>query len=194
MKFNTFQKNMRHTLSIRIFHWLLVLSVILLVGSGLYISSPGLMPYASMRKAKRYHLLSQFLFMGAIVWRFYYAIKTNNYREIIPSRRDLLALWPLVKFEAFFTSVVPSFRKYNPLQKLVYTSWIPSFIIQGVTGLVLLAPRLFSRLEGLFGGLGRARRVHYLNTLYLISTIMGHIYFALISGKKILKSMITGYE
>ncbi len=187
-------KKMRHSLSIRIFHWLLTLSVFLLISSGLYISKPNYRLFANMRRAKCYHFISQILFIGSVAWRIYHGVKTKSYRDIIPGRRDLAALWPMVRFETFFTSATPSFQKYNPLQKLLYSSWLPAFFIQSATGLVLLAPNLFSRLEGYLGGLGNARKIHFLNTLYLVSTIMGHIYFSLIAGKNILKSMITGYE
>lgn len=196
MKFLTklLPKTKRHTLPIRAFHWALTGSFFLLFYSGIHIAHPSLFPNYSLRRARIHHTGGQCVFLGAIFWRFYHGIKTGNYRDILFDKKALKKSPEFFRYLLFLKSREPGFPKYNPFQKLLYTFWIPVFLLLGLTGLVLHLPLRLSRLEAAFGGLLRTRRLHYLLSLISISSVMGHIYFALTAGKEKLKSMFTGYK
>jgi thiosulfate reductase cytochrome b subunit len=187
-------KQNRHSLPIRTFHWTLTGSYFLLLYSGLHIAHPQRFPYTSMRRAHHHHTAGQCIFLGAILWRVYHGIKTGNYRDIVFDKKALQKVPKFFRYEFFLSSREPKFPKYNPFQKLLYTFWTPVFLMLGLTGVILHLPLRLSRLEAAFGGLHRIRRLHYVLSLVSISTVMGHIYLALTSGKEALKSMFTGYK
>jgi Ni/Fe-hydrogenase b-type cytochrome subunit len=187
-------KKLRHTREIRIFHWVLTGSYFLLLYTGQHISHPHLVPFPGMRRARLGHFAGQFAFLGAVLWRIHHGIKAGNYREIIPDGKTLSRTPAYLRYELFLSSREPKFSKYNPLQKFLYTLWLPLFLLLGATGMVLYIPQRLARLEKAFGGLNRTRRLHYLLSLVSTSTVMGHIYFTLTSGKETLKSIFTGYK
>lgn len=187
-------KKLRHTREIRVYHWILASSFFLLFYSGQHISHPRYFPLPRMGLARLAHFTGQFAFLGAIIWRIHHGIKTGNYREIIPSRKTFSQAPAFFRYELFLSSKQPKFPKYNPLQKFLYTFWIPQFLLLGLTGLILYIPQRLSRLEKTFGGLNRVRRLHYLLSLVAASTVFGHLYLALTSGKEKLKSIFTGYQ
>ncbi len=187
-------KKMRHTPEIRAFHWILTGSFFLLFYTGQHISHTRQFPFPRMRRARLGHFAGQFVFLGAICWRIFYGIKTGNYREIIPDKKTLAKTPAFFRYEMFLSSKEPKFSKYNPFQKFLYTLWIPVFLLSGLTGLILYIPQRLARLEAAFGGLNRTRRLHYILSLISVSTVLGHIYLALTSGKEGLKSMFTGYK
>jgi len=187
-------KKKRHTLPIRTFHWTLTGSFFLLFYSGFHIAHPHRFPYSSMRRAHLHHTAGQCLFLGAIFWRIYHGFTTGNYRDIVFDKKALQKVPEFFRYEFFLSSREPKFPKYNPFQKLLYNFWLPVFLMLGLTGAVLHLPLRLLRLEKAFGGLNRIRRLHYQLSLVSVSTVMGHTYLALTSGKEALKSMFTGYK
>ncbi len=187
-------RQLRHSLLVRVLHWTLVSGTLILYYTGIYIARPGAVPGLTMRSARRFHMVGQFLFLGSFLIRAVHVVITGKTREIIPDKKDLTALPRLLRYELFLTSKEPASAKYNALQKLLFTSWIPLFVMKGVTGATLYWPNRTTGLQKLFGGLGRVRRLHYLLSVAQGSTIMGHIYLAATSGLETLKSIFTGYK
>ncbi len=187
-------KTLRHPLPVRIYHWIHAPSLLLLLYSGLHISHPRSIPGLTMRSARCLHFISQFLFLGSLAGRVGHSIKTGDYRQIIPEKRDWAALPALIRYELFLTSKEPTFPKFNPIQKLYLTIWLPLFALQAATGAALFNFNLLGPLEGALGGLSRARRLHHLIALALGASALGHIYFSSISGVERLKSIFAGYK
>lgn len=187
-------RKLRHPLPVRILHWTYAPAALVLLYTGVYIAHPGTVPFLNMKQARRLHFACQFLFMGGFLGRLVYGSFNRRYREIIPGKSDLAALPQFIRHQLFLTRKEPHFPKYNIFQKLVFLSWVPVIILKGLTGAVLYAPNRAGRLEAAFGGLERTRRMHYLTTLYLGPTILGHLYFAATKSKQKLKSIFTGYQ
>jgi len=203
-------QKMRHSPGVRIYHWLMAVSFLLLLCSGLYISNPRGNAFGSMgsmgnvgkvgdmgrmgrmQRARLLHFLAMGVLTGCVAWRIGHGIVTGNLREILPGREDLSSLPLYLQYVLFLRSREPSYHKYHPLQKLLFTTFFILFILQALSGMTLFASRLTGRLEAAFGGLNRARRFHYLATLLTGTMAAGHIYFALTSGRQKLKSIITG--
>ena len=186
-------KKLRHPWPNRLFHWLLAPAYLVLLYTGIYISRPGVLPFMHTHRARQWHFVSLFIFLGSLAARIYYGMATKNYREIIPGKRDLAMLPAYLKYEFFLSKKEPVFPKYNPLQKLYYTAWVPLFILQGITGAILYAPRRLASLEALLGGLNRVRKWHYLLMLLTGSNVILHLYLATTSGWERFKSIFTGY-
>jgi len=186
-------KTLRHSLPVRVFHWTFALSFLLCLYTGLYISRPGIVPMKNMRQARLAHFAGQFALTGSMFWRIWHGLRTGKLRDLVPCKRDLAELPSYVGFELFLHSKKEQFPKYNPLQKVLFTSWFPLTTCLAATGFTLYAPRMLGRVETALGGLNRVRRLHYLCMLAFTVTVMGHIYLALTSGVNRLKSIFTGY-
>ncbi len=187
-------KTLRHPPSILIFHWVLAGSFFMLFFSGQKIVRPKRVPPTQMRWIRLSHFSAQYLFFSCILWRIYNGVVTGNYREILPEKKTAQAFPAMSRFEFFLQKKEPRYRKYHPLQKLLYTFWLFLFLFQSITGFILYIPRRLSRLEGAFGGLGRVRRLHHMASMVSISTVIGHIYLSLTTGTEKLKSIFTGYK
>lgn len=186
-------KKQRHTPAVRLLHWTLALSTLALLYTGICIAHPGALPVKNMHRARLWHFTSQYAFIGAFIGRLLYGARCENYRDILPGRKDLHKAPAYLKYELFLSGTEPRFAKYNPLQKILITIWIPVFILQILTGAVLYAPRRLQGLEAAFGGLARVRRLHYLNTLLIGTSKMGHVYLTATSSMEKLKSIFRGY-
>lgn len=147
----------------------------------------------NMRQARLAHFTAQFALTGSMLWRIWHGLRTGNLRDLAPGRRDLAALPSYVAFELFLHSKEKQFPKYNPLQNVLFTSWLPLTTCLALTGFMLYAPKRLCRVESALGGLNRARRLHYLCMVTFTATVMGHIYFTLTSGVNRLKPIFTGY-
>ncbi len=187
-------KKMRHTAAVRLFHWTHVFSIAALLCSGFHIAYPRSVPFFRMRSARLWHFVNAFIFMGSLAGRVGYSIRSKDYRNIFPRKKDLSLLPRYLRYQLFFSPKEPAFSKYNPIQKLYFTAWLPLFILQALTGLILYAPRRLGRLEAAFGGLGRTRKVHHLSAIMQGVTALTHIFFTATAGTEKLKSIFTGYK
>jgi len=147
-----------------------------------------------MRSARLWHFANAFIFMGNLAGRIAYSLHTRDFRDIFPRKKDLSLLPRYLRYQLFSSPKEPAFSKYNPVQKLYFTAWLPLFILQALTGLILYAPRRLGRLEAVFGGLGRTRKVHHLAAILQGVTALAHIFFTATAGTEKLKSMFTGYK
>ena len=136
--------------------------------------------------------VNAFIFMEA--WSARRLPSGRDYRDIFPRKKDLSLLPRYLRYQLFFSSKEPAFSKYNPVQKLYFTAWLPLFILQALTGLILYASRRLGRLEAVFGGLGRTRKIHHLAAVLQGVTALTHIFFTATAGTEKLKSMFTGYK
>jgi Ni/Fe-hydrogenase 1 B-type cytochrome subunit len=183
---------LRHPLPARLFHWTLAPLGIALVASGLYISKPP-RTGGSMRTVRTIHSLSGFLFTAGFAARMYCGIRRREWRMIVPEPNDLLASPRFLRYMLYLSPQEPHFRKYNPMQKFLYTFWIIEALLILPLGFFLYAPKLFAHPIKWLGGLNRVRSLVYYLTLFTAVTIAGHIYLALTSSIGKLKSIFTGF-
>lgn len=188
-------KKIRHPWPARLLHWIYAPAVLGGILSGLYITRPSVFRgFKSMNSARKTHFIAQFALLFSYLGRVYYGLTDKNYREIIPGRKTLADMPKFLKHELFLTKKKPKFPKYNPGQKMIFTSLALFIPIQIVTGLALYASNSWQKTARLAGGLNPLRKLHYLAALAISSLASGHIYFALTHGLKKLKSIFTGYE
>lgn len=183
-----------HPLPVRIIHWSNMLSISLLTWSGLYIHSPvSLKILGSMDDARFLHFVCMYIVTWGIIYRLLYAVITGDHRDWVFRPQDLKDLPSLIKYYLFLSDHHPHFEKYNPGQKMLYTLWPVLLMVQVVTGFAMYIPAQLGWLAELLGGIALLRQIHYLITWVFICTAAVHIYLVLLSGWKVLRSMVTGY-
>lgn len=185
-------KKIRHPLPVRIFHWTHVITVSAMLFSGFHMAYPRTVPLLRMRSARYFHFFNAFIFTGGLAGRIIYSLRTRDYHFIFPNLKDLADLPRYLRYQLFFSSREPSFPRYNPVQKLYTTAWLPLFLLQIVTGFVLYAPRRLGAGEALLGGLGRARKIHHLAAVAQGVTSIAHIFFTATAGTEKLRSIFSG--
>jgi len=202
-----------HPWFVRLCHWTNAIALSVLVASGLLIFSafPSFGPKIPQRDliggvpllltlggwlggALQWHFTFMWLFAaGGLV---YVAAQcaSGHVRRVLFSRRDIPAVWPMVRHYFLFGPKPAVTGQYNALQKLAYTSAVLLGALQLSTGLVLYKPSQFSALGVVFGGYHRARLVHFLGMCGLLAFVPGHLIMVALHGWDNFQSMLTGWK
>lgn len=185
-------KTLRHPLPIRIWHWLFAPALIMEIITGMSLSYPVFRSgFPNPRSIKKAHSTAGFLLAGLFAA---YLFDRRKYPDIVPTAADLLTGMPkLLAYELFLTDKKPQFKKYNPFQKILYTTWL--FVIPFILlmGFLLYWPRRLARPIAWLGGLANVRRLKYLAVTFMASSLCAHTYFALTSSLEVLQSIFTGF-
>jgi len=189
------RKKPRHSLLVRVLHWLYAPAVLASIVSGLYIHKPAkIYGFKNMNSARKTHFIAQYMLIFAFLARVYYALQNKNYKEILPERQTLQDMPRFLKYELFLTAKKPRFPKYNPGQKLLFTGLALALPIQILTGLALYFHDSSQVTMKIVNGLNYLRRLHYFAALSNIILVVGHLYFVFTQGLKSLQSIFTGYK
>lgn len=133
--------------SVRWFHWLNVLCVIVLVAIGVVILNAKLLGVSTDGKIllKTVHVWTGYIFALNILWRFIYAFVGNSHARwsaILPFRRGYTA-----DLKGFIsdkkTGASRQYIGHNPLGRLAVTLLLFLLLSQAVTGLVLAGTDIF---------------------------------------------------
>ncbi|GAB4269317.1 Ni/Fe-hydrogenase, b-type cytochrome subunit [Thermincola ferriacetica] len=181
-----------HTRTARFLHWFNMLCITVLILTGFYIHSPlRFNIFPNMDVARKLHFIFMYLVIYGVIIRLYYSFYSGDYKEIMFTPGDIKGFPALAKYYLFLSKESPNFGKYNPGQKLVYSSWVILSGVQALTGFILYFSGL-AWLGNLLGGIVTMRQVHYLVTWIFVSTVGIHVYLSFVGGKHVLKSIITG--
>jgi len=185
----------RHSLAVRVLHWLYAPAVLASIFSGFYIHKPNKnYGFKNMNSARKTHFIAQFMLIFAFLARVYYALQKKNYKEILLNRQTIKHLPRFIKYELFLTAKKPQFPKYNPGQKLLFTALALFLPLQILTGLALYNRELGQVATRIFKGLNYLRRLHFFSAVGNTILVIGHLYFVFTQGFKSLKSIFTGYK
>lgn len=201
---------------VRITHWLIALSIVVLSVTGFYIGYPFITvsgpagQHFVMGWAKAIHGYAAYVFMAAVLMRVIWMFTGNRYArwdKFIPvhaKRRH--GLWPTLKFYLFALRKPPGFVGHNPLAGLAYTLVFGLYFLAIATGLVLRgasaevdAPlRWFASWAPLFGGLQVARWIHHGVMWLLLGFAVHHVYSGIlmstVEANATMESMFSGYK
>lgn len=186
-------KLLLHPLPIRVFHWVMVTAVTVLLFTGLYLDSPPVwlnLPLSLMRKL---HGIFAALLITNFAGQSYYYIYTGKFTEIILLPRDLGNIRSFLRYYLFITARHSNFGRYNPGQKLLFSLWGLAVIAVTVTGTALLFPDWSSWLQKVLGGLNGVRIIHYLAAVFFAATIPLHLYLVFTEDPAKLQAIFTGY-
>lgn len=193
-------------------HWTRVISIVVLVFTGLYIHTPfiaGGPDSFIMAQMRFFHFVAAYALMLGLVVRVYMAFRSTfdadwkdfGIIENIKNIPDILGYYLFIKGSH------KDYRKYNPLQALAYLGVSVVIIITALTGGALYhgsvfgfikAPDSFRWVNALVGGESYTRIIHILSMWFFIIFMLIHVYMAFMIGwvnkDKTFTSIFTGYK
>jgi Ni/Fe-hydrogenase b-type cytochrome subunit len=205
----------RHHWIVRATHWVNVVALTIMVGSGLRIfdAYPGFArkgetfccypfegkavpPWLTfggwLAGARNWHFAMMWVLAinGAIYLAFIWL--HGEWRDLVPRRGDPRDAWEMVKFYLFVRKSHPHQGKHNALQKTVYFALPWLGVLAVLTGLAIWKPVQLAPLTNLFGGYAWARYWHFLVMVSLVLLALGHIFMVFAVDPQSLVSMVTG--
>ena len=180
-------------LPVRVFHWTMVVSVTVMLVTGLYLNSPPLWLHLPLSMIRKLHGVFAALLMVNFAGQIYYYMYTTKFSEVLFLRRDWANMRSFLRYYLFITSRHPNFGRYNPGQKLLFSVWGLAVATAAVSGTALLFPDDTTGLQRLLGGLGAIRIVHFLTACLFLAFIPLHLYLVFTEDPAKLQAMFTGY-
>ena len=201
---------------VRITHWLVALTIVILSATGLYIGYPFITvsgragEHFVMGWTKIIHAYAAYVFITAVMVRMIWMFTGNRYAhwdKFIPvhsQRRH--GLLPTIKFYLFGLRKPPGFVGHNPLAGLTYTLVFGLYFVAIATGLMLRgtdadvsAPvRWFASWAPLVGGIQLARWIHHVVMWLLLGFAVHHVYSSVlmstIEANATVESIFSGYK
>jgi Ni/Fe-hydrogenase 1 B-type cytochrome subunit len=201
---------------VRVAHWLIALSIVVLSATGLYIGHPFISVPGEARQhfvmgwAKTIHGYTAYVFIASVVARIIWMFSGNKYAHwdkfipVRPERRK--GIWRTLKFYLFAMRKPPGFIGHNPLAGLTYTLVFALYFVAIVTGLMLRSAsaevgspiRYFATLVPMLGGLQIARWIHHATMWLLLGFAVHHVYSSVlmstIEANATVESIFSGYK
>lgn len=199
---------------VRASHWIIMLAIFLLAGTGIYIGNPYLIPAGPthaqfvMGNVKVVHFYAAIVFTLAVAtrigWMFvgsYYA----RWREFVPTtarrRRDVFGM---LKFYLFLSKKPPLNVGHNPLAGSFYLIVFTLYLVMILTGFALYSVssdgymQMWDFLLPIFGGAQMARWIHHIAMWFILGFFAHHIWSAMlvsrVEGMGLIDSMFSGYK
>jgi Ni/Fe-hydrogenase b-type cytochrome subunit len=205
----------RHHWIVRVTHWVNVVAVVIMVGSGLQIFNaypafarkgeifccypfegqpvPSWLTFGGwLAGARNWHFAMMWVLVvnGLIYLAFVYL--HGEWRDLVPRKGDIRDSVQMLKFYAFRRKDHPHQGKHNALQKTAYFLMPVAGAVLVFTGLAIWKPVQLSWLTNFFGGYVWARYWHFLATVALVVLSVVHVFMVFAVDPYSLKSMITG--
>ena len=201
-------------LVVRLTHWIIMLSMILLAVTGVYIGRPWGAPagpagqHFAMGWAKVLHNYGAIVFtlavLSRITWMFI-GPRRSGWRQFIPaSKRRLRDMKATFLFYTFFRDRPPRTIGHNPLAGATYVAVFGLYLVMITTGLALYSisshsyMKFWQFLLPLFWGAQTARWIHHVSMWLLIGFVVHHVYSAILTSRVekngAIDSMFSGYK
>ena len=190
-----------HPAWVRVTHWLNVLAMFMMIGSGWQIYDAS--PLFNFIYFPDQIALGEWL-AGALLWHFaaMWLLMLNGIVYVVLGiatgrfRRKLLPIRPrdvMRDLAAAFRGKLShdDLRVYNAVQRLLYLGVILAGIVIVLSGLSIWKPVQFKYLTAFFGGYDTARYVHFFAMASIVAFLTVHVSLALIVPKS-LRAMIVG--
>jgi len=183
-----------HPLTTRIYHWINLISMVVLTVTGIYIHRPFAPGY--MAEARLFHFIFMYVLAFNLLARIAYAFfgRYADASSFAIRARDLKELVSVIKYYAFIGPHPFKTGKYNSLQKLTYLGIVVIILFQAVTGFALYRPEMFSSVVTTLGGLHALRMTHFLVMWLIIAFTIIHVYMASTETPEQVKLMLFGIE
>jgi Ni/Fe-hydrogenase 1 B-type cytochrome subunit len=187
-------KDIKHPMSFRILHELIMVSILLLIVTGFYIHRPfvggaGFL----MSLARGIHFFFAIVLIIAVLARIInmFVGKDRDWRFFIPSGSDFKLIPKTLSYYAYATKELYIEKRYNPIQMLTYCLAFVMIIFQIISGLALKYPDgAFSWFNyGLFNNEIEVRIAHFVVNWLFIMFLMIHVYLAIREAFSKIKEM-----
>lgn len=201
---------------VRVTHWLIALSIIVLSITGLYIGRPFMtVPgpagrWFVMGTMKVIHFYAAIVFTCAVIARLIWMFTGNKYARwdkfLSVHRTRQKGILPTVLFYSFLREKPPAYVGHNPVAGSAYLLVFGLYLLAIGTGLVMHAPsaevgsplRWFASLAPLLGGFQIARWIHHVVMWLLLGFMLHHVYSAVlvaaIEKNGTIDSIVSGYK
>ena len=174
----------RHPMSFRILHELIMVSILLLIITGFYIHRPFVGGAGFLMSLMRgVHFFFAIVLIIAIVARVVamFVGKDRDWRSFIPTGSDFKLLPKTINYYAYIGKEPELKKKYNPLQMISYCFAFIFIIFQILSGIALKYPDgAFSWFN--YGWLNNeieTRMAHFVVMWLLIMFLMIHVYLTI---------------
>lgn len=205
----------RHHPVVRVTHWINVIALTLMVGSGLRIFNayaafarrgeefccypfagrpiPDWLTFGGwLAGARNWHFAMMWvLVINGLVYLAWVYLH-GEWRDLVPRRGDPRDAWQMIRFYLFLRPRHPHQGKHNVLQKLTYFSLPLIAVVAVLSGLAIWKPVSLGLLTDLFGGYVWARYWHFLAMLGLVALSAIHIFMVFAVDPYSIVSMVTG--
>ena len=202
---------------VRVTHWLIVISIVILAATGLYIHSPYIVPSkpveaSSMMASVRWlHEIFAIVFSLSVAVRFYWGFVGNSFsswRQIIPhTREQFYWLREMAKYYTFRRRHPVPYTGHNHLAGLAYSVVSVGLFAQVLSGLLLFGWIMQAGPIHLLFGWGNAfplggiqgiRTLHNVLTFLFLAFSIHHVYSAILidieERNGVLSSMFSGFK
>jgi Ni/Fe-hydrogenase 1 B-type cytochrome subunit len=201
---------------VRVTHWLIALSIVVLSATGVVIGNPGLLPREAGGQAfaigtvKVVHSYFAIVFVLSVLARIGWMFAGNAYARwtnFLPIHRHRRAgLLGTLEFYLFLLRKPPGYVGHNPLAGMTYTVVFAIYLAMVGTGFALYSAsagvrspmRLFQFLIPIFGGLQTARGIHHIGMWLLLGFAVHHVYSAIlmsqVEANATVESIVSGYK
>ena len=201
-------------LVVRITHWAIALSILVLTVTGLYLAHPFEAAHGPAREsfvtgwAKVVHFYTSIAFGIAVLWRLIWLFlgpRRSSWRNFVPaSRRRWRDLGETVKFYALLRPTPPRTIGHNPLAGLSYIGVFAVYVLMIATGWALYSVSSHSYMQTwrvllpLFHGAQGARWLHHVGMWVLILFFVAHIFLSMLTARNekngTMDSIFSGYK
>ncbi|MFA6034783.1 MAG: cytochrome b/b6 domain-containing protein, partial [Myxococcota bacterium] len=189
----------------RVWHWLMAMSVVVLIVTGLGIHFAGSLRWIPMATAVSIHNVFAGLLAANAFLALFYHVVSAAIVQFIPRRYGLVSnVMTQVRFYTmgiFLGAPHPTRdaaqRKLNPLQQITYLALLNVlFPFQIITGTLMAMISHWPSVGSAIGGLRYVAPAHNLGSWLFISFFVMHLYLITTghTPASSLKAMITGYE
>ena len=193
------------SIGLRLTHWLRAISIVVLVGTGFYLSYVFQSPISTgepvnfmQAKYRFVHEVAGFLLIACVIFKTYLFFTDKVSKKELASFENLLNLkmWiEQIKFYLFLGKHPKIKGVYNPLQFASYILFylvIAGIILTGLTlyvhvyhdGLGGMLYSILRPIEAMLGGLAEVRTWHRILMWVIIVFVVVHIYMAVFNAVK----------
>ncbi len=205
----------RHHWIVRVTHWVNVVAITIMAGSGLRIFNaypafarrgetfccypfehkpipPWLTFGGWLGGARHWHFAMMWVLVlnGLVYLAFVYL--HGEWRDLVPRRNDPRDAWEVIKFYLFVRKRHPHQSKHNALQKMSYFALPIVAALAVVSGIAIWKPVQLAWLTDLLGGYVWARYWHFIAMLLIVVISVIHVFMVFAVDPYSLPSMITG--
>ena len=200
-------------LPVRITHWVIFLSIVVLTFTGYYLYDPFIIARGNrvflMGTMRFVHEVAGFVFIAAFLVRAYWFFMGNKWarwRQFLPiGRRRWNEFWSQLGYYLFLRRKPPFVIGHNPLAGATYTVIYFLILVEILTGLALYNHILGSKWLGFFIdwlpwliSIRYLRAIHFFIMLALWAFFIHHVYSAVLIGLEersgLVGSIFSGYK
>lgn len=205
------------SVAIRINHWAMALTILVLIVTGFYIADPFTISKGEtvnkffMGDMRFVHILFGVFLLFLFLWRVYLAFFSRFYADWKDffAWTDIRSTIDQIKFYLLIKKEPPAHTcLYGPMQSVAYLGLMLMVLVIVITGLILMGAgyhagitaigyKILRPFENLMGGLAVVRYIHHVFTWLFILFIVVHMYMAFwydaVLKQGTLSSMVSGH-